>query len=340
MNKEAKKRSNLGGDRPKLESPPRKKGRIEVGVEKLQRASMQTEGRMAEESGPKREEAPASDSSCLKVLTYNVWFNEQAAVRDRMKAIGEVIQSHGYPHFICFQEATHLIVELFKDSDWWDRYSASEVPAAVRYFTMVLVRKDIPITNRMELPFENSVMARGLLAARVTVGGSRFMVVTTHLESPNQGMMYSRVRIEQCRQSIELLNEFKGPVIFTGDMNWQSKDGLMPLLDGWSDVWKSLYPEEDGFTFDPKTNTMLSDKKHDGRRLDRVLAKLEEGWSPLKAEIVGNRPIEGVKVPIWSHGKTSLQQAFPSDHFGVLVTFGKSEEEDGGVSSKSSKEKK
>ena len=30
-------------------------------------------------------------------------FAEEVALRQRMSAIGDIIQEHGYPHFICFQ---------------------------------------------------------------------------------------------------------------------------------------------------------------------------------------------------------------------------------------------
>lgn len=48
----------------------------------------------------------ASDSgasfSCLKILSYNVWFREDLELNLRMRAIGHIVQLHS-PHLICFQ---------------------------------------------------------------------------------------------------------------------------------------------------------------------------------------------------------------------------------------------
>ena len=40
--------------------------------------------------------------SCVKILTYNVWFREDLELSNRMRAIGHLIQLHS-PHLICFQ---------------------------------------------------------------------------------------------------------------------------------------------------------------------------------------------------------------------------------------------
>ncbi|KAI9198414.1 hypothetical protein LWI28_015434 [Acer negundo] len=113
-------------------------------------------------------------------------------------------------------------------------------------------------------PFRNSKMGRELCIAEVEVQGDKPLVVaTSHLESPSPGppkwdQMFSKECVEQAKDAINLLE--KNPnVIFCGDMNWDDKlDGQFPFPDGWVDAWMELRAGENGWTYDTKTNQMLS----------------------------------------------------------------------------------
>ncbi|KAG2300955.1 hypothetical protein Bca52824_037427 [Brassica carinata] len=62
--------------------------------------------------------------SCVKILTYNVWFREDLELSNRMRAIGHLVQLHS-PHLICFQEVIPDIYEIFRKSNWWKEYTCS-----------------------------------------------------------------------------------------------------------------------------------------------------------------------------------------------------------------------
>lgn len=58
------------------------------------------------------------------------------------------------------QEVTPNILQLFHQSPWWDRYTASQPPPQP-YFTLLLYRKDVfkPLLGGFqEMPFPNSAM--------------------------------------------------------------------------------------------------------------------------------------------------------------------------------------
>eukprot|EP00282_Hemiselmis_andersenii_P011832 CAMPEP_0114170258 /NCGR_PEP_ID=MMETSP0043_2-20121206/34039_1 /TAXON_ID=464988 /ORGANISM="Hemiselmis andersenii, Strain CCMP644" /LENGTH=185 /DNA_ID=CAMNT_0001267841 /DNA_START=70 /DNA_END=625 /DNA_ORIENTATION=- len=56
-----------------------------------------------------------------KLLTYNVWFNEEVALEARMRAIGDIIQQEE-PDFVMLQEVTPNIEMLLRSHPFSDRY--------------------------------------------------------------------------------------------------------------------------------------------------------------------------------------------------------------------------
>ncbi|KAL3149297.1 hypothetical protein ABBQ32_002110 [Trebouxia sp. C0010 RCD-2024] len=142
----------------------------------------------------------------LSLLTYNVWFEEDIALQQRMSAIGNIIQEHRHPHFLCFQEVTPRIYHLFQQSPWWYRYTASQQQPQP-YFTVLLYRKDVfrPAESFQLHPFTNSAMGRSVLSIQGTVHGCSFRVATSHLESPcGHNQMFSKERVLQCNEASRL----------------------------------------------------------------------------------------------------------------------------------------
>jgi len=58
--------------------------------------------------------------SQLVVLSYNLWFNEELSLRERMGAVGAAVVEHD-PHVVCAQEATDNICRLLKAQPWAKR---------------------------------------------------------------------------------------------------------------------------------------------------------------------------------------------------------------------------
>lgn len=264
----------------------------------------------------------------LVFLTYNVWFREDLEVHARMKALGDLIEQH-QPHFICFQEVTPNIYEIFRHSSWWAKYKCSVSPEhAMRraYFCMQLSR--LPIEDFRRKPYANSIMGRELCIAEVDAGmGKQLVVATTHLESPcpappKWDQMYSAERVFQAKESLNLLKNLPN-VVFGGDMNWDDKlDGAPPLPDGWSDVWVKLRPGQDGWTYDTKSNQMLTGNRLLQKRLDRIFCHFQD-FEVESIDMIGTNPIPGLshKKEKKTRGQSQILTlpVLPSDHYGLLL---------------------
>ncbi|XVE87766.1 hypothetical protein DITRI_Ditri19aG0014100 [Diplodiscus trichospermus] len=266
----------------------------------------------------------------LKILSYNVWFREELEVQKRMKAIGDLIQLHS-PDLICFQEVTPNIYDIFRRSNWWKVYRCSvsdEMADSRAYFCMQLTK--LPVKSFSCKPFENSIMGRELCMTEVEVLGNKTLIVaTSHLESPcpappKWDQMYSKERVEQAKQAINILQN-NSNVIFGGDMNWDDKvDGQFPLPDGWIDAWRELRPADDGWTYDTKSNQMLSGNRTLRKRLDRFVCNLHD-FKVSEIEVIGTEAIPGLsyaKEKNVRKEKVVLDlPVLPSDHYGLLLTI-------------------
>ncbi|XP_008646247.1 endonuclease/Exonuclease/phosphatase family isoform X2 [Zea mays] len=233
------------------------------------------------------------DKKTFKIMTYNVWFREDLELRSRMDALGDLIKQH-CPDFICFQ----LSKMPTKPSDC--------------------------------IPFSNSTMGRELCIASVRTGEiTKLILATTHLESPcpappKWDQMYSKERVAQAKQSLEILGGFPNAIL-CGDMNWDDKgDGPFPLQDGWTDAWVELKPGEDGWTYDTKANGMLSGNRKLQKRLDRFVCKLAD-FKMDSIEMIGKEAIPGVSYfkekKIRKENQRIELPVFPSDHFGLVLTI-------------------
>ncbi|CAN1811257.1 Tyrosyl-DNA phosphodiesterase 2 [Linum perenne] len=268
--------------------------------------------------------------SSLKVLSYNVWFREDLELQNRMRAIGSLIQLYS-PDIICLQEVTPDIYDIFQRSNWWKTYRCSLSSAAASssaYFCMQLSK--LPVKSFNIRPFSNSIMGRELCTAELKVDGNKPLVVaTSHLESPCPGppkwdQMFSKERVVQANEAIDFLKENPN-VIFCGDMNWDDKlDGQFPLPSGWVDVWTELKAGDNGYTYDTKSNQMLTGNRTLQKRLDRFLCNLRD-FKVSSIEMVGKEAIPGLsytKEKKVRHEVKKLElPVLPSDHYGLLLTL-------------------
>ncbi|KAI3495189.1 hypothetical protein L1887_37405 [Cichorium endivia] len=273
------------------------------------------------------ETQPKEDLKTLKILSYNVWFAEDIELRIRMRAIGDIIQLHS-PDVICLQEVTPDIYAIFQRANWWKSYkcSLSFDNAVTRpYFCMQLSK--LPVKSFSCKQFSYSAMGRELCITELSLHENTPLVIaTTHLESPCPGppkwdQMYSKERVKQANESVDFLNSNPN-VIFCGDMNWDDKlDGAFPLPDGWIDAWTELNPKEIGWTYDTKSNPMLSANRKLQKRLDRFLICLRD-FEAESVKMVGTEPIPEVTYLKQKKGGKELElPVLPSDHFGLLLSM-------------------
>ncbi|XP_022954436.1 uncharacterized protein LOC111456698 [Cucurbita moschata] len=265
----------------------------------------------------------------IKILTYNVWFREDLEMRNRMRALGQLIQRHS-PDVICFQEVTPDIYNIFQITNWWKVYRCSVKKDAHSrgYFCMLLSK--LPVKSFSCQPFSNSIMGRELCVANLEVqNGLSLTVATSHLESPcpappKWNQMYSKERVIQAKEAIDFLNENPN-VVFGGDMNWDDKsDGQFPFPDNWIDAWEELRPGENGWTYDTKSNKMLSGNRTLQRRLDRFVCKLQD-FKVSSIVMIGTDPIPELtytkEKKVGKEMKMLELPVLPSDHYGLLLTI-------------------
>ncbi|KAK7264463.1 hypothetical protein RJT34_32072 [Clitoria ternatea] len=270
--------------------------------------------------------------SSFKILSYNVWFREDLELHKRMKAIGDIVQLHS-PDFICFQEVTPNIYDIFKQSTWWNGYRcsvSSEMAYSRPYFCMVLSKH--PVKSFSNKPFSNSMMGRELCIAEVEDGSGKSLVIaTSHLESPcpappKWDQMYSKERVEQANEALNILKKHPN-VIFGGDMNWDDKlDGQYPLQGGWIDAWSQLRPNENGWTYDTKSNQMLTGNRTLQKRLDRFICRFHD-LKISSIDMIGMDSIPGILYNKEKKARKEIKQlvlpVLPSDHYGLLLTISK-----------------
>lgn len=173
-------------------------------------------------------------------------------------------------------------------------------------------------------------MGRELCIAEIeAVNGKSFVVATSHLESPcpappKWDQMFSKERVEQAHEAVNLLKKHPN-VVFGGDMNWDDKlDGQFPLEDGWIDAWSQLRPTETGWTYDTKSNLMLSGNRSLRKRLDRFLCCLRD-FKISSIDMVGTNEIPDVSYIKEKKVRQEMKQlvlpVLPSDHYGLLLTI-------------------
>lgn len=273
---------------------------------------------------------PSSDPHVLKILSYNVWFREDLEVYGRMDALGNLILEH-LPDFICFQEVTPNIYEIFQSSKWWKDYRCSvshDIASERAYFCMQMSK--LPVETFKCKPFSNSIMGRELCLAELKLNsGKRLMISTSHLESPcpappKWDQMYITERVAQAKESLILLKDSHN-AIFAGDMNWDDKlDGGFPLPDGWVDAWMVKKPGENGWTYDTKSNKMLSGNRNLQKRLDRIICNLKD-FTIDSIEMIGTKAIPGLSYYKEKKVKNQMVKmelpVLPSDHYGLLLTI-------------------
>ncbi|GJP55120.1 hypothetical protein CLOM_g14107 [Closterium sp. NIES-68] len=190
-----------------------------------------------QEKEPTPQRAPQAPCNpplaAITIVSLNVWFNEEAALEQRMAAIGAIIQEHR-PHVVCLQEVTPRILSLFAAQSWFNAYHSSMPAHATHmppYFSLMLSR--LPVHYQRVLPFANSIMGRELIvtsfrlpplpprppssssppppSAAPSTGPCLLTVATTHLESPcpappTWDQHFSQERVQQAREAFALLD--------------------------------------------------------------------------------------------------------------------------------------
>jgi endonuclease/exonuclease/phosphatase family metal-dependent hydrolase len=151
---------------------------------------------------------------------------------------------------------------------------------------------------------------RGWAAIDVTVRGSRFRFVTTHLDSVSPA-----IRVAQAKELLLTAANTSLPVVMAGDFNIAADTSLDPSFPayqaminaGFTDAWQSKRAPDPGFTCCQAGN-LLNPTSLLNHRIDLVLFR--GGFGVADISLIGNQPADRTSSGLW-----------PSDHAGVAATL-------------------
>jgi endonuclease/exonuclease/phosphatase family metal-dependent hydrolase len=156
-----------------------------------------------------------------------------------------------------------------------------------------------PILGQLAVPC-------GWMAVDVTVNGSRFRFVNTHLQSTVAGVPEAtNTQLAQVDELLAAIASAGMPVVIAGDFNSNAEPGpestgavLRIVGQGFADTWKAIHPRDAGYTWP----LFGEDQNPDGRPNERIdLIFASTGLTPTAATLVGTR------------------KPLASDHAGVVV---------------------
>nr|CAD1827955.1 unnamed protein product [Ananas comosus var. bracteatus] len=170
------------------------------------------------------------------------------------------------------QEVTPNINRMFRTFGWWDDYNCSDSSENAIEGDFCIVLSKFPIKAKRCV----SSIARKLPGCELNVGiGRRLYVANGHLKRPNRPGMHCEIRKTQAKEAVKLLNCSRNAV-FGGDMNWdEHRDGQFPLPKRWVDAWTRLKPNNNGWTYDTKSNKSLKGRKTTAEKVGSVRVQTE-----------------------------------------------------------------
>ncbi|KAJ4859747.1 endonuclease/Exonuclease/phosphatase family domain-containing protein [Trichoderma breve] len=299
----------------------------------------------------------------LKIASWNLFFSAPAAAARASTAIAYLRTMFGQePHnlVVMFQELRQESLEVILEDKWTqqnfvlsdteppyfdcaDNKSFDEKPNCIpsRYFTLMMISRNLPISNCFRLPFV-SEMERDALVVEIPVSEDHgpeaskrsLRLCTTHLESLYTG---KELRFRQLVQVSALLKSdspqgqrFYGGLV-GGDMNSVDpsehnthRAPEVNLKDVWEDeparTPPALKPFQKDITYGKaRGNTWgyQSDRAKTRKRLDKFLytGSIETFALSEAQDITGKLGRFGIGLKT----KAGLDDVWVSDHFGITV---------------------
>lgn len=255
---------------------------------------------------PKKAEAVLTPS--LSLLTYNIDAHGPN-LKDRHQAILEILRGIK-ADIMAFQEADPEFVNTLGEEPWIkEAYRLTKLKGEGTAVRGVILCSRIHV-EKWEYRVLPGKQARAAVLIHITLNGQKFLVASTHLESPLED---APTRVEQLKMIFERLNEPDGAVLMA-DFNFG--DGTSAESDAldkrYIDPWPVLKSGQPGFTWDNEQNAQAKQGAFAGetsRRLDRILVRSAH-LKPKSVQLIGDKPLRAEKP-----------EEYPSDHFGVFAKF-------------------
>jgi len=271
---------------------PKKETRIPSGFDKEQRRYVPQQWK----------EAPAAQFNKIKVLTWNVWFDE-SQYDERVKHQFNIMKSLD-ADVISLQEVLPLYLQKLANEEWVkNSYQLSEFDGTqIRSYDTVLLSK-FPIKT-LNVHMLHSYMSRKLYVADTELNKEPVTFATVHLESLAKN---TKMRKDQLGQTFTILKNFQSNVFLFGDLNFCASIGEDQEVDPrFKDAWAVLKPNE----FQPTVGTHYPRAEVKPARVDRIYSS-SSSWVPTEIQLIGGNKIR----------QTVMKSIYPSDHLGVLATY-------------------
>lgn len=251
--------------------------------------------------------------SALKIVSFNVlsdkYEQEHIHTEQRIPAIIEYLRDSD-ADIVALQEVTRSLLEALLVQDWVRESFICEPPDSStieRYGLLLLSRLPFTLVEHRYSAHKQVLVGTWLL-------NEQFLrVAVVHLTS-NRSRNPVATRARQLNLLLDYLKTQPGDWAIAGDFNIADNEHLEELTrNGFIDVWKVLHPLEQGYTFDPRHNTLAALTSMSGKaaRFDRILLRSQNGsWLPRAMELFACEPLSG------SEGKL-----YASDHFGVSAVL-------------------
>ena len=234
----------------------------------------------------------------MKILTWNIGGIDGYEPDVRCHHICHMINNLN-PDIVLFQELTLDFCKIIKTK--CQKYNlVFPTTSSANYFVGTLLKKSYHYES-FYLPFENSVMGRGLLSIKI----DDILIFNSHLESLAQ---FKLDRMKQLEQICQLMTQFK-TIIFGGDTNIRVNE-YKTILKKFPEI-KDIFQNKKYYTWDAKTNKQVADMTSGGSytcrmQFDKILYK--GFFQPKNIELIGTKTIPN-------------KNFHPSDHFGVACEF-------------------
>lgn len=308
--------------------------------------------------GPKIILFPNNDTTCFRILTWNVWFSEFEQKSRMFSLLFESIVENKCD-ILCFQEVTPVFHETMMSSEFIrEHYVCAEDIQIALYDVTIWTKRDIPLIKQTVLNLP-SYQGRRCLVVDVDLS-SRLppqcpesqrpfyaRIATVHLESMKENY---ELRAQQLQIILPALvsTDFCESIFLTGDFNfcssWTEENEILDAHPCIKDVWNILRPNESGYTEDSDVNQMM---KISGKvkhvRFDRILQLRPAERIPDDVNVdpprtpppnppppnpmpvaVGSVVCTPISIDIVGTARVASVRktvVFPSDHFGVVGSF-------------------
>ncbi len=246
----------------------------------------------------------------LTVVSYNILSNlhetDKIYTEKRLPVILHELDKTN-ADIIALQEVTPASIEFILATDWVKNYFISESISGnnVKPYGNLLMSR-LPF-NLVEYQFSEH---KRVLIGNWHLNDRSIQLANVHLTS-DYGENAIQKRIQQLATVIGYLQQQPGDCLIVGDFNTRGDEQDEIINYGnFSDLWQQLYPNLDGYTFDPSRNPLAMLMSLEGKpsRFDRILLRQEPAshYQACAVNLFGCEPVSETNG-----------QIFPSDHFGI-----------------------